>query len=76
MKIKYRNYKTFNIDSFNTILNESLQKWEQTDINYNEYKNIFMQSLNIHAPLKEKTLRGNNAPFMNKVLSNAFHEKS
>ena len=56
IKIKYRNYKTFNIDYFNTVLNESLQKCEQADINYNEYKNIFMQSLNIHAPLKEKTV--------------------
>ena len=76
IKIKYRNYKTFNIDYFNTVLNESLQKCEQADINYNEYKNIFMQSLNIHAPLKEKTVRGNNAPFMNKVLSKAFMKRS
>ena len=40
-------------------------------------KNIFMQSLNIHPPLKEKTLIYlNNALFMNKVLSKAFMKRA
>ena len=31
-----------------------------------------MKILNIHAPMKEKLIRANNSPFMNKTLSKAF----
>ena len=37
---------------------------------------IYYKKLNKHAPIKEKTIRGNNAPFMNKTLSKAFMERS
>ena len=43
---------------------------------YDEFKDIFMNVLNKYAPIKEKTIRGNNAPFMNKPLSKAFMERS
>ena len=35
-----------------------------------------MNVLNKYAPIKEKIIRGNNAPFMNKALSKAFMERS
>ena len=35
-----------------------------------------MKVLDWHAPKKTKTVRGNNAPFMNKVLSKAFMHRS
>ena len=35
-----------------------------------------MRSLNKHAPMKEKLIRGNNAPFMNKKLSKAFMHRA
>ena len=31
-----------------------------------------MMPLNKHAPMKAKLIRGNNAPFINKILSKAF----
>ena len=37
---------------------------------------IFVAILNHHAPLKEKQIRGNHAPFMTKELSKAIIEKS
>ena len=43
---------------------------------YDEFKDIFMNVLNKYAPIKEKTIRGNNAPFMNKPLPKAFMERS
>ena len=43
---------------------------------YDEFKNVFMNVLNRHAPMKEKIIRGNNAPFMNKTLSKAFMIRS
>ena len=36
---------------------------------------ILMNVLNKYAPIKEKTVRGNNAPFMNRSLSLAFMER-
>ena len=44
----------------------------KSEITYDKFKDTFMKSLNKHAPMKEKTIRGNNAPFMNKTLSKAF----
>ena len=45
-------------------------------INYDVFKNIFLNLLNDLAPLKEKLARGNNAPFMNKVLCKSFMIRS
>ena len=43
---------------------------------YDEFKECFMNALDKHAPIKKKTLRGNNAPFMNKTLTKAFMHRS
>ena len=45
-------------------------------MNYENFKEIFITILNLHAPVKKKVLRGNNAPFMNKTLSQAFMHRS
>ena len=45
-------------------------------MNYDEFKDIFMQILNKYAPMKKKCIRGNNAPFMNKTLCKAFMHRS
>lgn len=37
---------------------------------------ICEHTLNVHAPKKQKFLRGNNSPFMNKELSKAIMERS
>ena len=45
-------------------------------MNYDKFKELFLTVLNKHAPQKEKLIRGNNAPFMNKILSKAFMKRS
>ena len=45
-------------------------------MDYDDFKTIFMQVLDWHAPKKKNVVRGNNAPFMNKVLSKAFMQRS
>ena len=45
-------------------------------MNYDEFKDIFMQILNKYAPMKKMCIRGNNAPFMNKTLCKAFIHRS
>ena len=43
---------------------------------YDDFKQIFMNVPNRHASMKEKTIRGNNAPFMNKDLTKASMVRS
>ena len=43
---------------------------------YEKLSEIFVDILNHRAPLKEKQIRGNHAPFMTKELSKAVMEKS
>ena len=75
-KIKYRNYKNFNLNSFKSELKTSLEISEETEMTYDSFKETFSNLLNKHAPMKEKFIRGNNAPFMNKTLSKAFMQRA
>ena len=70
-KIKfYREYKYFNFESFNNEFNELLKS--KKDINNSLFENIFLQVLNVHAPVKTKIQRFNNNPFMTKQLRKAI----
>ena len=61
-------------DLENKLLQEDLYK--NCDELYEKLSEIFVDILNYHARLKEKQIRGNHAPFMNKELSKAVLEKS
>ena len=43
---------------------------------YDDLKDIFMSTLNFHAPERKKTVRGNQAPFVNQKLSKAIMHRS
>ena len=60
----HRNYKHFD-DSFR---NDLLLAVHQQCIHF---ENIFLDTLNRHAPLKKRYIRANNAPFMTKSLCSA-----
>ena len=68
--IIYRDYKEFNGDKFRKDLRDRLTKLEVITIDI--FITIFNEVLEHHAPRKQKVIRGNNAPFMNKTLSKAF----
>ena len=53
-----------------------LNKYDIHNLNCYEFENICMTILSIHAPLRKKYLRANNAPFMNKLLSKAIMVRS
>ena len=46
------------------------------DIAYNTFAEKFCNAINKHATLKNKTIRGNDAPFMNKELAKAIMTRS
>ena len=73
--VNYRCYKKFNVNLFRSELINVLQN-VNNEIDNEEFKKTFMHVLNIHAPMKKKFIRGNNAPFMNKTLSKAFMHRS
>ena len=50
--------------------------YKNCDEPYEKLSEIFVDILNHQAPIREKQIRGNQAPFMNKQLSLAIMEKS
>ena len=75
-EVKFRSYKNFNFHGFNDDLKVSLEQYDEPNMRYDDFKEIFMKTLDKHAPRKTKILRGNNAPFMNKILSKAMMHRS
>ena len=78
-KLEYRDYKNFDKDKFLFELDQELLKGEMykggNDMS-STFTNVFRSVLDKHAPLKTKTLRGNQAPFMTKTLSKAIMTRS
>ena len=73
--INFRCYKNFDDNLFRDELINALRNTHD-DMNYDYFKSTFVAILNKHAPRKKKFVRGNNAPFMNKTLSQAFNHRS
>ena len=76
VKICYRSYKNFKALDFRKNLSNSLRNCNQDDMGYKKFHDIFMGVLNIHAPKRLRTIRGNSQPFMNETLSQAFMHRS
>ena len=74
--IKYRDYKNFNRILFHTELSEKLNAMDANCSSYALFETIFMEQLNIFAPMKEKYVRANNAPYMNKTLAKAIMNRT
>ena len=76
--VKYRIYKNFYENKFCRDLDQILVKGDiyKAKDPYHKPTNILYSTLEKHAPLKSKTVRGNQAPFMNKELSKVIMEKS
>ena len=68
----YRNYKTFNNESFrNGVLYEISKGFHDVSC-----ETLLLMILNKHTPMKTKYIRANNSPFMNKELSKAIMVRS
>merc|ERR1712126_503541 len=68
--VNYRDFKSFDGLKFRNDVKQQLENIEILDVE--RFTNVFNDALNMHAPMKKKVLRGNNSPFMNKVLSKEF----
>ena len=77
-KILYRTYKKFNEENFlMDVENANFSCFtDDPEKNYENLVNFFSSIIEKHAPLKQKFLRGNEAPFMTKELRKAIYTRS
>ena len=62
----YRNFKYFDEKAF--IMDIESHLTSNNFIDFQSFYNMILTTLNTHAPLKEKLIRGNNKPFINKEI--------
>ena len=75
--ITYRRFRYFETKDFLYELENKLRSKEcNGGVKYDDLTNIFRSTLDNHAPLKQKQVRGNQAPFMTKELSKAIMTRS
>ena len=77
-KIIFRDYKKFDEQNFLHDLDQQMIKgkfYKEKNM-YEIFSDTFKAVVNKHAPLKEKIVRGNNAPFMTKELRKAIMNRS
>ena len=75
-KIYYRDFKNFNQPLFRNELLKELYNVHKGRVNYDTFEEIVVRLLNQYAPIKERYVRANNSPFMNKTLSKAIMNRS
>ena len=72
-ELVYRDYKNFDRLTFKRELEEKLNQ----QINeYKRFKQILLEVLHTHAPIKRKLLRPNHVPYMTKALRKAIMKRS
>ena len=77
INISYRSYTNFNETLFKNDLFCFLQDQNKNaNLNYDVFKEIFIKVVDLHLPTKQKLIRGNHQPFMNKTSSKAFMHRS
>ena len=76
--LSYRNCKNFIESKFLNDLNKTIISFdnENPNQNYNVLSNRFLEVVNVHAPLKTKIVRGNDAPFVDKQLRKAIYTRT
>ena len=75
--ITYRNFRYFVTTDFLYELENKLRtKGYNRRVKYDDLTNIFRSTLDSHAPLRQKQVRGNQAPFMSEELSKAIMTRS
>ena len=70
--INYRSYKNFDEVQFKN----DIQRHSHLCTTYAKFEKVFLEILEIHAPLKRKLLRANEAPYMTRTLRKAMMRRS
>ena len=70
--VKYRKYKYFNKNKFEKEILNKLSQCNKEIFQVDEFKELFITTLNIHAPLNTKFLKANHANFVSTELNKAM----
>lgn len=70
--IYYRSYKNFNEDQFKSDLRGHSHLCTSNEI----FEKVFLEVLEVHAPLKQKVVRANEVPYMSRTLRKAMMRRS
>ena len=70
--IRYRDFKNFDNTSFRDDLLRELSNGDLQPNDFDRFKFLVINVLNSHAPMKEKHVRCNQSPFMNKEIRKAI----
>ena len=68
--VTYRDYKRFDNEKFRERLKTCFCTGK--NISYHAFENLVLQTLGKMAPIKQKHIRGNQSPFMNKDIHKAI----
>ena len=71
--VTYRNYKNFVLENFQRDL---LTVFSSGCNDYEAFESMFLSTLNLHAPLKKKVIRGNHAPYFNRNIRKAIMKRN
>ena len=78
--ITYKDYNKFNKEKFISEFRAKKLKFKShtvsTNAAYNNLRETIKEMLSVHAPIKQRLIRGNQASFMNKKLSRAIMRRS
>ena len=72
--ITYRDYKKFSEEDFRSDLEEQLSQINL--VNCLNFENTYLSVLDKYAPCKQKLIRANESPFMNKHLKKSIMSRS
>ena len=72
-QVTYRNYKNFVLENFQRDL---IVVFSSGCNDYETFERMFLSTLNLHAPLKKKTIRGNHAPYFNRNIRKAIMKRN
>ena len=75
-EITYRSYKHFDRVTFKKDLKNEICLHTDNNNKYQPFENAFLKVLDMHAPIKKKIVRANDAPYMTKALRKAIATRS
>ena len=76
--ITYRSYKNFSNEVFMVDFQNTISQVtsENNDLKFDIFKAILYQAIQKHAPIKQRCVRANQAPFINKTINKEIMKRS
>ena len=76
--ITYRSYKNFSNEVFMADVQNKISQVtsEKNDLEFDIFKAVFNEAIQKHGPIKQRYIRANQAPFINKTVNKEIMERS